>query len=125
MRASATSAVPAQGPPSRRRYTMPFWRQRLLATRLLGAHEVVAQAAGLLLREHDNLDGLLREALRTGARQHNAPRSSGAYNAQARPARGCAPAASAASMYRRGTRSAGARKGGRGGEKAVPRGREG
>jgi hypothetical protein len=40
------------------------FRAAFAATRLLGAHEVVAQAAGLLLREHDNLDGLLREALR-------------------------------------------------------------
>jgi hypothetical protein len=31
--------------------------------RLLGAHEVVAQAARLLLRQHDDLDRLLREAL--------------------------------------------------------------
>ena len=30
---------------------------------LLGADEVVAEAAGLLLGQHDNLDGLLGEAL--------------------------------------------------------------
>jgi hypothetical protein len=32
-------------------------------THLLGADEVVAEAAGLLLGQHDNLDGLLGEAL--------------------------------------------------------------
>ena len=39
---------------------------RRARSHLLGADEVVAESAGLLLREHHDLDGLLREALRRG-----------------------------------------------------------
>ena len=39
-------------------------RRPALGAHLLGTDEIMAEAASLLLREHDDLDGLLREALR-------------------------------------------------------------
>jgi len=53
-------------------------------THLLGADEVVAEAAGLLLGQHDNLDGLLGEALlERGRRGKGAEGQSRAFGSSA------------------------------------------